>query len=236
MSTIKVISFDLDDTLWAVKPALIRAEKLSTAFLAEQCPELYLRFSFEDINERRIGLYKARPDLRHQISKLRTESVRLMILECGYSDTEAQRLAEEAFAIFIKGRHDVTLYPGVEQCLQQLHGSHTLVALTNGNADVRRLDIARFFDFSLKAEDINSSKPAAPHFELTLQRYGIEAEHMLHVGDHAEHDVFGAQQLGIKTAWVNAKGADWPSDLGHGPADLEVDSVTKLPPLISQLA
>ncbi len=232
---IKVISFDLDDTLWAVKPVLIGAEKRSSAFLAEHCPQLFEKFTFAEMNERRLALWKTRTDLHHQISTLRIESVKALIVECGIEEQKASELAEAAFAEFIEARHDVGLFEGVDDCLKTLHTNHKLVALTNGNADVARTSIGQYFDFGIKAEDINSSKPAAAHFELTLQRYSIEPQQMLHVGDHAEHDVQGAHQLGIRSVWVNSERNDWPEELPNIKPDFVVESVTELPALIASI-
>lgn len=230
--SLKVLSFDLDDTLWPVRPVLIAAEQTVNQFLRRHCPEVCERFDHEAITQRRIDLYKQRPDLRHQISQLRIESVFLLIRDCGYPESEARRLAEQAFELFIDARHNITLYEGVEEALKALKQQFQLVALTNGNADISRLDISSLFDFGIKAEDINSSKPAAPHFELTLQRFSIAAHEMLHIGDHPDHDVRGAQQLGIPCAWINASGASWPHDQEP---DLVLESVTELPDALKTL-
>lgn len=229
---LKVLSFDLDDTLWPVRPVLIAAEQRVNQFLRERCPEVFQRFDQDAIIQRRIELYKQRPDLHHQISKLRIESVYLLIRDSGYSELEARQLTEQAFELFIEARHEVTLYDGVEDTLAGLKERFQLVALTNGNADVMRLDISHLFDFGIKAEDINSSKPAAPHFELALQKFDIAAHEMLHIGDNPEHDVLGAQQLGIPCVWINAKDEPWPHDQ---PPDLILKSVNELPDAIESL-
>lgn len=230
--TLKVLSFDLDDTLWPVRPVLIAAEKRVNQFLHEHCPEVFQRFDQDVIIQRRIELYKQRPDLRHQISKLRIESVYLLIRDSGYSELEARRLTEQAFELFIEARHEVTLFEGIEDTLVTLKEQFQLVALTNGNADVMRLDISHLFDFGIKAEDIDSSKPAAPHFELALKRVGVAAHEMLHIGDNPEHDVLGAQQLGIPCVWINAKRESWPHDQEP---DLILESVNELPDAIKTL-
>ncbi len=229
MGSIKVVSFDLDDTLWEVRPVLIMAEKKVAAYLEQVCPEIGERFSVEEINQRRLELYQSRPDLHHQISRLRRESIRLLVLECGYSEQHADQIALQAFQLFIQARHEVQYFADAEHCMRELSHRYTLVALTNGNADVRRLSIGQYFDYSIKAEDIDSSKPDPAHFELTLQRYGISAMQMLHVGDHPEHDVQAAQQLGIRTVWVNRRGDAWR--WGQAP-DAEVESLGTLPAVI----
>ena len=49
---------------------------------------------------------------------------------------------------------------------------------------------------------------------------------MLYVGDDPQADVLGARAAGLRTAWVNRHGADWP---GLGPrADLEITGLHDL--------
>ena len=36
--------------------------------------------------------------------------------------------------------------------------------------------------------------------------------HVLHVGAHPLEDVIGAQQAGLRAAWVNRNGDDWAHD------------------------
>lgn len=226
MSAIKVLSFDLDDTLWPVRPVLIAAEKRTELFLRAHCPNLYTSFSPEEMMQRRVELWKARTDLHHQISKLRIESVKALLLEAGYSAADSERFSNEAFDIFIAARHEVDFFAGVENCLEELTQSYSLAVITNGNADIKQLSQGELFDFSVKAEDINCSKPDALPFEKTLQHFAIEPEQMLHIGDHPQHDVGGAQALGIKTVWVNAEEQAWQEGQ---PADAEISCVADLP-------
>lgn len=231
--SIKVLSFDLDDTLWEVRPVLIAAEKRVSAFLLQHCPDLFDRFSFAEVNERRIALFKQRPDLTHQISQLRIESVKELLCEYGLDVARASALSNEAFEVFIEARHKVSYFDQVPELLSSLAKNYSLAALTNGNADVKRLSIGASFDLSIKAEDINASKPDAAMFEDALAHFAIKPEEMLHIGDNPEHDVLGAQRLGIKTVWVNASNEAWSEP--YLP-DAQVHRVTELPGLLARLA
>mgnify|MGYP000741856853 CR=1 FL=1 len=85
-----------------------------------------------------IELVRENPDLRNRISDLRRQSLRLAAHSAGYDDS----LVEPAFAVFLEARHRVILYSDLEPALQSLRDAgYCLGTLTNGNADVERLDV-----------------------------------------------------------------------------------------------
>jgi len=63
------------------------------------------------------------------------------------------------------------------------------------------------------AVDAGTAKPSLRIFETAMQRAGVTAEEILHVGDHPEIDIDGARNAGMRTAWVNRHAADWPVHL-----------------------
>ena len=46
-----------------------------------------------------------------------------------------------------------------------------------------------------------------------MEAGGAEAHETLHVGDHPEADIVGAQNAGLKSAWVNRHESAWPDHL-----------------------
>lgn len=88
-----------------------------------------------------------------------------------------------------------------------------LGVLTNGNADVYKLSIGKYFKFSISSLEAKDSKPNKPHFELA-QSYlpGVKYSEMLHIGDHQVNDIFGAYRLGINVLWFNNNEALWKQD------------------------
>ena len=206
----RLITFDLDDTLWDVRPVLVRAEQRVSEWLMRHCPEVPQRFNRAELMNLRLRLLRERPELHHHVSELRRESMRLALLDCGYAPQQATQLAAEAFAIFIEARHDIEPFADVAQCLEQLSRSYVLGVLTNGNADVFRLRLGRYFSFAFNAETLAASKPQAQHFNAALAAAQTSAEHCIHIGDHHEHDMLGAQRLGITTVWFNPDDRAWP--------------------------
>jgi FMN hydrolase / 5-amino-6-(5-phospho-D-ribitylamino)uracil phosphatase len=232
MRRYSLITFDLDDTLWDVRPVLIQAEQRVSAWLTTHCPQVLPQLEHGPMMQRRKQLLRERPQLQHQIGVLRSEAMRLALLDCGESEVEASRLANEAFAVFLAARHDVQPFVDVEESLTQLRRHYTLAALTNGNADIFRIGLGRHFSFAFRAEDLLSSKPEAPHFQAALEKTGVGAERMIHVGDNPAHDIEGAQRLGIVAIWFNPDAQPWP---GAREPDAQFNRFSELPGLIASL-
>ena len=100
--------------------------------------------------ERRWKLYQQQPDLCHQISQLRITALKLAMEDVGYSSQQAKTLSQKAFDFFLDARHQVTFYNTVEPLLENLKKEYSLGVLTNGNADIFRLEMGRFLIFFLR--------------------------------------------------------------------------------------
>jgi len=230
---IKVITFDLDNTLWDVEPALLRAEKVQRDWLLEHRPGAIENYSHEALWEFKKSVWKRHPQLAHHVSQLRIQLLYELQLAADYTEDQARAGAELAFAVFLKQRHAVVLYEEALAVLEQLADSYTLGALTNGNADIYKTDAAEYFDFAFLAQDIGASKPAPDMFHAALDRAGVLAEEIVHVGDNPEHDIMGAQAVGIRTVWINTNDTIWP---GGDRADQEIGNLSQLPGAIAIIA
>lgn len=226
---IQLITFDLDDTLWDVGPVIQGAETRLRDWLAEHAPRLG-GFPVESLAAIRRLLVEAEPELKHRISELRRRILFHALHDAGYPEPEAQSLAERAFDVFLEARHAIDLFPDVHPTLEQLANSYRLGVLTNGNADVRRLGLADYFQFTLCAEDLGIGKPDPRPFQEALMRAGVAAEHAVHVGDHPEDDIGGAQRAGVRAIWFNPAGKTWQHE---GRPDAEIRSLAELPALLS---
>ena len=133
---IEVITFDLDNTLWDVEPALLRAEEAQRNWLLEHRPGAIDDYDHESLWRFKQSVWKRHPNLLHHVSQMRIVRLYEMQLAAGYGESEAKAGATEAFAAFLEERHRVTLYEEALEVLEQLAGRFTLGALTNGNADI----------------------------------------------------------------------------------------------------
>lgn len=228
----KLITFDLDDTLWHLAPVIEKANQQTYQWLQQHCPQLTDRYSLKEVSRFKETLFVERPDLRHQISQLRIESLVSLLLSINFSDNEARQLSQAAFEIFIRSRNEVIFFDYALESLTALKSDYMLGALSNGNACIKRLNLEHLFDFSFSAETLNASKPAPDHFEAAMAYSGYSAEQIIHVGDHPRHDIEAAQQLGICTIWMNWNKLIWQ---GNQPADAEINSLRELTPSIDYL-
>jgi putative hydrolase of the HAD superfamily len=209
MQRIHTITLDLDDTLWPILPVIQRAERMLWEFLQANYPRVPASFDRSAAAILRESVIAENRDRAHDLRYLRRTVLARMAASCDY----APSLVDEAFAVFDEQRNIVELFPDVQAALQQLRGSYRLVALTNGNANLDRIGIRHLFDDVITAIDAGAAKPAAQIFEFARERAGAAADELLHVGDHPHFDVEGARAAGLRTAWVNRRGDEWPAGL-----------------------
>ena len=230
-TTIRLITFDLDDTLWDVRPALEAAEDAQWSYLNARYPSFALAATpREELSRLRQVLLAERPELIHRISLFRQAFIEQLLRHHGVPDEEAVSAASEAFAAFISRRHDVTLYPNAHSVLATLGGQFQLGALTNGNADVRQTPIGSYFDYAWRAEEFGISKPDPALFRKAFEQAGVSADQVIHVGDCHNNDVSGAILAGAKAIWFDPEGS--ASEIASG----VVQRLCDLPNAIKRLA
>jgi putative hydrolase of the HAD superfamily len=205
-----------------VGPVIVRAEHRMLAFLAERYPRVLELHTLDSMRDARARMALEHPAMRHDFTWLRLECLRRHAREAGYPEA----MAQEAFAVFYGARNEVTLYDDVLPALDRLHGRLRLFAISNGNADLAAIGLARFFEHALAAREAGMLKPDPRIFALLLQRAGLGPERALHVGDDAIADVEGARRAGITPVWVNRAGQEWPA--AASPAPLTVRTLTEL--------
>jgi putative hydrolase of the HAD superfamily len=230
---IEVITFDLDNTLWDVDPALLRAEDAQRAWLLEHRPGAIEAYDHDGLWEFKKSVWKRHPHLLHHVSQMRIQMLYELQVAAGYDAETSRSGAEEAFAAFLEERHRVVLYEEALGVLQSLSRTYRLGALTNGNADIYKTDAGEYFDFAFLAEEVGASKPAPDMFHAALERAGVGPGQMVHVGDNPEHDIAGARAVGMHTVWMNSQGSAWP---GGDRADREIDNLMQLPSAIADIA
>lgn len=234
MAAIKLITFDLDDTLWSVDGVLMRAEQGVFQWLGQHCPAVTRQYTLESLLKTRVAYWQSQPTLKHQISRMRQASLAHIIEGCGYSPDEAKALSAQAFEVFMEYRHRVTLFDDALHVVEQLGKDYQLGVLSNGNACTRRLGIDSYFDFHYSAEQFNASKPQPALFQAALDYAGVLPGQMIHIGDNPKDDILGASQLGIHSIWFNRTGATWPEN-DYRP-NLHVSRLAQLPAAVNQIA
>ena len=226
---IRLVTFDLDNTLWSIDGVIERAEARMHRWLEPRVPE-YKGLSPLVHGTIRDGVIEANPGIVHDLSLLRERVLAKTIEHCGYEPEAASRLAAGAFTEFLDWRHRVEFFSGALDVLAELAATYTLASLTNGNADFRRLGLDRFFAFGFCAADVGAGKPHTAMFEQALAKAGVAPHEAVHVGDHAVDDIQGAQAAGMATVWVNLVASD-----ANPAATATVTNLAQLPATIASL-
>ena len=206
---IKAITLDLDDTLWPIWPTIARAEVAMGDWLRSRAPATAALLM--DAPARlalREDVMRASPEIAHNMSAIRLELIRLALLR----SNEDPGHAEGGFDVFFDHRMKVDLYADVLPALDFLAARFPLVAVSNGNADVARVGLGRYFSSSVSAHEFGIPKPDARIFHAAAAAAGVAVDEVLHVGDDAALDVLGAHACGMQTVWVNREGHDWTHD------------------------
>lgn len=227
---IKVLSFDLDDTLWPCFPTILRAEKLLYQWLSDHVPEITLHYDIHQLRDKRRSLYSQQPELAHDLTKLRIRSFEVLAEEFDLADD----WIAPAFEIFYEARQQVTLFDDVQPVLDELKKDFRLVSLTNGNADIIKTGVDHWFDFALNSASIGKLKSEPDIYRQVQKLAKIEAKQMVHVGDDPLHDVTGAKAAGSYAIWLNRQNNPWQLEDCH--PDAVISNLYELPAILESLA
>jgi putative hydrolase of the HAD superfamily len=201
----RALTLDLDDTLWPVWPAIVRAEERMHRWLLEHAPRCAERFPVLEMRALRASVAQRHPHLAHDYSSQRRITLREALRDSG----EDQAHADSAYEIFLAGRNDVELYPDVPEALARLAARFPIAALTNGSADLGRIGLREHFVFELGACEHGAPKPDASIFLAACERLDLPPQQVLHIGDDPELDVLGARRAGLGSAWINREARIW---------------------------
>ena len=250
---IRLIAFDLDDTLWPTGQVIGRAIELWYDHLKHVAPALTQRFTLQELGDRQRELVLSDAGLRHDLSAARKLVTAKACEEVGI--VSSSDIVESSFDVFASARSQVDdlLFKEVQQTLGELlllpvlpkdnvtnsdtgdtlGGSEGLVlcGCTNGNAQIERTSLSSYLSFCVRSEDIGVAKPDSKMFLECCRMAAVEPSEVLFVGDNPVDDVEGAHAAGMNTAWINRKGVPWPEEKVR--PDAELMSLTDLPRFVA---
>ena len=202
---IRAITIDLDDTLWPIEPVMLRAEQRLDAWLRTHCPPVADAYPIAAMRALRDRVAADNPHLAHDFTTQRLMCLRSALQPHGYGDDHV----DAAFAEFYAARNEVECYGDALPALERLAARFPLVSLSNGNADLERIGLARFFHFSISSRSFGKAKPAAEIFHAACAALNVPPQEVLHIGDDPITDVVGAGEAGLRSAWLNRHGVAW---------------------------
>lgn len=219
-SPLRLISFDLDDTLFPTTEVVRAANKKMLDALKERgCGEVALPDYLTTTKTIRRGL-----DSPITYQGLRKMAIKQTFLNAGIeNDDKLDARVNDCYQAWEDERHAAAqrfLYEDAIETLQTLQATYpdaAIVAITNGAGDPLQMKetLAPYFDFSISGEMEAVFPHRKPHnfiYEYTLQQYqektgAIEESSALtlggwvHVGDCLANDVGASTRCGAQAIW-----------------------------------
>ena len=153
------------------------------------------------------------------------------------------RLADEEALAIPEGETDALArslpawepFPEVQASLEELRRrGWKLAILSNSDRELiaaSRQRIGVPFELTVVAEDVGSYKPAHAHWQRFREETGADADGHIHVAASLFHDIGAANELGIRSVWINRLGEQ------PGPTPTrELPDLSALPDTLDELA
>lgn len=221
---LKLLAFDLDDTLYSERIYIQEGFKLVSAYMRKShgidAKEFYKKLAS---------------------AKKLTPSGKIfdIVLQNYQLDKKlVKKLIEEYRSQSLR----IRLYPGVRSTLKALSKKYALAVVTDGKKVVqyrklKHLKITKYFDTILYTLDLgkNFAKPSDLAFRQLLKAHKLKPQEALYIGNNPDKDFIGAKKIGMRTVRINQgvyKGitTDKLTD-----ADFTIKNIKDLPSLISSL-
>jgi 2-haloacid dehalogenase len=216
-----VIVFDVNETLSDISA-------MQTRFAQDGAPAPLARLWFATVL--REGFALAATGEAARFADIGVEVLEELLASAGVSSPEGTA------ARLVSSMAELPLHPDVGAGIRALRAAgHRLITLSNGSANVaRRLTEAAGIDGQfnrfLSVEDAGAWKPHRAAYEYAAQQCQTTEGQMLLVAVHP-WDVHGAARAGLRTAWLNRTGADYPSYYAR--PDLTVTALVDLAPILT---
>ena len=131
----------------------------------------------------------------------------MVLLGMGVSESRWRSAHEELIERF-ESPKTYKLFKETASILEELSNlGFTLGVVSNWSERLpvllQALGVADKFEFIVTSAEMRAEKPSRAIFERALFRAGVPADEVLHVGDHFERDVRGAQSTGIRPAYLD---------------------------------
>ena len=106
-------------------------------------------------------------------------------------------------------RRRLGLYPHVREVLDVLRERHPLALVTDSQSahargELHQVGLLDYFDPIIVSGDHGYRKPDRRLFEFALHGMGVAARNALHVGNDMYRDIYGAQEVGMKTVMFDS--------------------------------
>ncbi|PIX94783.1 MAG: phosphatase [Ignavibacteria bacterium CG_4_10_14_3_um_filter_37_18] len=117
----------------------------------------------------------------------------------------AEKVKRDYYSFYNDNHAMANLYPGVKELLQFLKEKNILLSIYTGKGreasllTLKKLEIYDCFDLIISGSDVKDHKPSPEGIEIFLDKYSLDKERVLMVGD-APADIKAARAAGVQVA------------------------------------
>lgn len=260
---IKVIFFDLDDTLIyeksqadeaflaTIKPLeeeynidsqkFIASLKKNARALWHSLPTYdYARkigiSAWEALWANFIGKHEMLKQLSFYARKYQFETWYNTLLEFNINNNEQASFLSKKFHRERRLRHKVK--PGSIEVLKKLRKNFLLGCITNGTPDLQHEKIIgcqlnEYFNHIIISGEVDYGKPDVEIFNIALNKFNVSGEESIMIGDTLETDIEGAKNAGLITVWLNEGNLEKESEIKP---DYEIYNLKQVLKLIKKIS
>lgn len=230
LGAIKVISFDLDDTLYSNRQVMLNTDQAMQSYFQQ----LFSQYQVKQVQQLPNHLFwqpyrqqvlTTDPLLTHDVTEVRRATYQLGLKQLGLAEQCALTEADKAMSHFLLHRNQVAVPAEIPEFLATLSKRYRLIAISNGNVCTQAIGLAPFFEHIFHAGQGLKQKPANDLFHHASNKLNVKPQQILHVGDCGHADIFGAQRAGCRSAWLNCYDVGKPIKVLP---DIELNQVTDL--------
>ena len=235
LSKIKVLSFDLDNTIYDCQTVLTRAENWFTNYLCERYGLGGKYQSYDYLANVKSKVLHEDMSLEDDVTLLRAQSLVVAFKEIGIPLKGGLEEAIDLVKLFIKKRSDGVVSDDVRTLMSDLKAKYPLISVSNGNLDAKQLEVSSYFENDLRPVRFKFHRK--PHQDLFFECANfkqVQPCEILHIGDDPYTDVFGAVCSGCKCVWLR-KGYTGISPDEHFLSvlpDIEIENILELRQLL----
>lgn len=199
----KVVAFDLDDTLYSEKAYVLSGFKVVSELVQK-------RFGSEDFCLELLETFDGG-------ERKKTFDATLKRLGIEYDEALIQDLVDYYRAHLPA----IRLYDDVEPTLRSLRERYHIALITDGHLQaqrnkVRALNINQFFERIIYTDQYgkNCWKPSSFPFQLIMRHFSVIGDECAYIGDNIEKDFIAPNELGWLTVQIRREEGQYVNGIG----------------------
>ncbi len=211
MDNVKVLIFDMDDTLinhgHVTKPTWIKTVKDMAEHFHLDIDTYTIGKEIGDVSDAIFDSEERRPKGNYDKRVFRTNLIKEAFSNVGYENDD---VIDYLIDKYDENKHKVVyIFEDVLDTLVELKKrGYIITMLTNGDTDfqwekINRLGFPPYFDRIFVSGEHNINKPEKSAYELVVNTFGVTLEEACMIGDNYLWEVVAPIQYGMKAIWMN---------------------------------